>query len=148
MDNNNVSEYVMVKTKALPEVFLKVLNAKDLLSQGSADTVQEALDAVNLSRSAFYKYRDCICPIVEDKGKTVTLSICLMDLPGILSDILNIIANRSANILTINQTIPIDHLAYVTITIQTINMDCAMSFMLDELKSIKGVRSIKILSGE
>ena len=142
------NEYVMVKAKALPEVFLKVLRAKKLIRQGEASTVQEATDTVGLSRSAFYKYRDCVYPCGEDKGHTVTINICLNDLPGVLSDILNIIADNGANILTINQTIPIDNTAYVTITIQTGNMLREMSDMLSELKKTEGVCSIKILSGE
>lgn len=147
-NTNNFSEYVMVKAKALPDVFTKVLKAKEALEQGVANTVQEAIEIADLSRSAFYKYRDAVYPIAESRGKTITLSFCLSDSPGILSNILNIIADCGSNILTINQTIPINCIAYVTITVQTNNMDSSLSALLEKLKKIKGVCSIKILSGE
>ncbi|HCA70600.1 MAG TPA: ACT domain-containing protein, partial [Lachnospiraceae bacterium] len=101
-------KYFIVKGKALPEVLLKVVEAKRLLDSERAMTVQEATDAVEISRSSFYKYRDEIFPFHENtRGKTITIMLQMDDQPGLLSRVLNQVAKNEANILTIHQSIPV-----------------------------------------
>ena len=103
------TKYFVVKQKAIPEVLLKVVEAKRLLESEKVLTIQEAVDAVGISRSSFYKYKDDIFPFHDNsQGTTITLTFQMDDEPGILSDVLKIIAEYRANILTIHQSIPID----------------------------------------
>ena len=111
-------KYYIVKERALPEVLLKVVEAKRLIDSEKAMTVQEATDATGISRSSFYKYKDDIIPFHENvHGRTITLSIQLDDEPGLLSGILGKIADYRANILTIHQAIPINGVASLTLSI-------------------------------
>ena len=101
------TKYFVVKQKAIPEVLLKVVEAKRLLESEKVLTIQEAVDAVGISRSSFYKYKDDIFPFHDNsQGTTITLTFQMDDEPGILSDVLKIIAEYRANILTIHQSIP------------------------------------------
>ena len=103
------TKYFVVKQKAIPEVLLKVVEAKRLLESEKVLTIQEAVDAVGISRSSFYKYKDDIFPFHDNsQGTTITLTFQMDDEPGILSDVLKIIAEYRANILTIHQSIPIN----------------------------------------
>ena len=115
--------FFIVDKSVLPEIFLKVMEVKNLLESKKEKTVQDAVNRVGISRSAFYKYRDAVHPLYENtRGKTVTIAANLDDTPGLLSAVLNSIATEGANILTINQTIPINGIANVTITIETNEM--------------------------
>ena len=106
------TKYFVVKQKAIPEVLLKVVEAKRLLESEKVLTIQEAVDAVGISRSSFYKYKDDIFPFHDNsQGTTITLTFQMDDEPGILSDVLKIIAEYRANILTIHQSIPINGIA-------------------------------------
>ena len=103
------TKYFVVKQKVIPEVLLKVVEAKRLLESEKVLTIQEAVDAVGISRSSFYKYKDDIFPFHDNsQGTTITLTFQMDDEPGILSDVLKIIAEYRANILTIHQSIPIN----------------------------------------
>ena len=116
-------KYYIVEAKALPEVFLKVAEAKWLLETGEATTVNEAARATGISRSAFYKYRDAIAPFQNlMAGRILTFQFILRDVTGLLSSILTIFAQFGANILTINQTIPTNGCASVTLSAETTNM--------------------------
>ena len=109
------TKYFVVKQKAIPEVLLKVVEAKRLLESEKVLTIQEAVDAVGISRSSFYKYKDDIFPFHDNsQGTTITLTFQMDDEPGILSDVLKIIAEYRANILTIHQSIPINGIASLT----------------------------------
>ena len=109
------SKYFVVKQKAVPEVLLKVVEAKKLLDSERVITVQEATEAVGISRSSFYKYKDDIFPFYDNaKGKTVTFVTQMDDEPGLLSDLLHIVAVYKANILTIHQSIPVNGVATLT----------------------------------
>lgn len=102
------SNYFVLRAKAVPEVLLKVVEAKRLLDSGKLESVQEATDAVGISRSSFYKYKDDIFPFYEGrKGKTVNLVIQMDDEQGILSVVLKSVADAKANILTIHQSVPV-----------------------------------------
>lgn len=141
--------YYVVKQKALPEVLLKVVEAKRLLESQRAMTVQEATDRVELSRSSFYKYKDDIFPFRDNtKGKTVTFVIQIDDEPGLLSQVLGKIADYKANVLTIHQTIPINGIASLTMSVDILNETGNSSHMIEDIESLTGVHYLKILSRE
>ena len=140
-------KYYIVEAKALPEVFLKVAEAKWLLETGEATTVNEAAK-VGISRSAFYKYRDAIAPFQNlMAGRILTFQFILRDVTGLLSSILTIFAQFGANILTINQTIPTNGCASVTISAETTNMTDGVEEMVRALGAISGVLKAEILAG-
>lgn len=143
------SEYFLVKSEVLPEVFLKVMEVKRLLSSGNASSVNEAVRLVGLSRSAYYKYRDSILPFYETSaGYVVTLMLVIENLPGILASILSCFAEYHANVLTINQGIPINGLADLSVSLETREMTADLSEVINQLGRITGVRSHRILARE
>ena len=138
-------KYYIVKERALPEVLLKVVEAKRLIDSEKAMTVQEATDATGISRSSFYKY----IPFHENvHGRTITLSIQLDDEPGLLSGILRKIADYRANILTIHQAIPINGVASLTLSIDVLPTTGDFSALVERLNAMKGIHDIKILGRE
>jgi chorismate mutase len=144
-----VNKYFVVKQKAVPEVLLKVVEAKRLLESEKAITIQEATDRVGISRSSFYKYKDDIFPFHENaKGRTITMVLQLDDEPGLLSDILKIVAEYHANILTIHQSIPVNGVATLTISVEVLPSTDDVSQMIEEMERLKGIHSIKILARE
>ncbi len=141
--------FFIVDKSVLPEIFLKVMEVKNLLESKKEKTVQDAVSHVGISRSAFYKYRDAVHPLYENtRGKTVTIAMNLDDTPGLLSAVLNSVATEGANILTINQTIPINGIANVTLTIETNEMKGDFSRLMTQVENIHGVQSIKIIGRE
>lgn len=144
----NSPKYYIVEASALPEVFLKVAEAKRLLSTGEAATVNEATRMTDISRSAFYKYRDAVLPFQNMMtGRIVTFQLMLHDEPGVLSSILSVFAASGGNILTINQTIPSGGCAMVTISAQTMDMRCHLEDLLQRLKFTQGVVKAEVLAG-
>ena len=143
------TKYFVVREKAVPEVLLKVVEAKRLLDTKRAETVQEAADQVGISRSSFYKYKDDIFPFRDNvKGKTLTFVLQIEDEPGFLSEILNVVAEYNANILTIHQSIPINGVASLSISVQVLSTTSDVSRMLEAMEEEKGVRNVKILARE
>lgn len=143
------SQYFVVKQKAVPEVLLKVVEAKRLLESERVETVQEATDRVGISRSSFYKYKDDIFPFHDNaKGKTITFVIQMDDEPGLLSDVLKIVAQFGANILTIHQSIPINGVASLTLSVDILPTTDDVSKMVDEIENKIGVHYLKILGRE
>ena len=143
------SKYFVVKQRAVPEVLLKVVEAKKLLETVRAITVQEAADRVGISRSSFYKYKDDIFPFYDNtKGKTITLVVQMDDKQGLLSDLLHVVAVYRANILTIHQSIPINGVASLTISVQILPTTADVSLMVDEMEKQKGVHYVKIIAKE
>ena len=143
------TKYFVVKQKAIPEVLLKVVEAKRLLESEKVLTIQEAVDAVGISRSSFYKYKDDIFPFHDNsQGKTITLTFQMDDEPGILSDVLKIIAEYRANILTIHQSIPINGIASLTLSIQVLQTTGDISRMIEQLEGQPSVHHVKILAKE
>lgn len=141
--------FFIVEKSVLPEIFLKVMEVKKLLASKKEKTVQDAVASVGISRSAFYKYKDAIHPFYENiRGKTITIGANLDDTAGLLSNILNEIASQKANILTINQMIPINSVAYVTIAIETGAMEGNVSELISKLEQLNGVQSLKIVARE
>lgn len=143
------SRYFVLKQKAVPEVLLKVVEAKRLLDSEKAMTVQEATEAVGISRSSFYKYKEDIFPFHDSsQGRTVTLTLQMDDEPGLLSDVLKIVAEFHANILTIHQSIPINGVASLSISVQILPTTQDVSKMIEEMERQKGVHYVKILAKE
>lgn len=140
MGEKENQKYYLIKQKAVPEVLLKVIEAKRLLESEKVMTIQEAAEKVGLSRSSFYKYKDDIFPFHENvKGRTVTFVLQMDDQPGMLSQVLKIIACYSANILTIHQTIPINGVASLTLSVE-IPPHLDMSLMMTELEQKNGIQ--------
>lgn len=143
------SKYFVVKQKAVPEVLLKVVEAKKLLESERVITVQEATDRVGISRSSFYKYKDDIFPFYDNtKGKTITLVMQMDDEPGLLSDILHIVAVYRANILTIHQSIPVNGVATLTLSVEVLETTGNVSSMVEDMEVKDGVHYVKILARE
>lgn len=139
----------VVSEKAVPEVLLKVVEAKRLLESERAATVQEATDLVGISRSSFYKYKDDIFPFHENtKGRTITFVTQMDDEPGLLSDVLKIIADYRANVLTIHQTIPINGIASLTLSIDILPATGDTMSMFADMESLHGIHYLKILARE
>lgn len=140
--------YIVTK-RAVPEVLLKVVEAKRLLDSEKVFTVQEATDAVGISRSSFYKYKDDISLFYDHaRGKTITFMIQMDDEPGALSNVLNEVAAFGVNILTIHQSIPVNQIATITISVEIIRTDMDVAAMMEEIEKIRGVQYIKILARE
>ena len=137
--------YYLVREPAVPEVLLKVVEAKHMLETGKAETIQSAVDAQGISRSSFYKYKDDIFPFHENvHGKTITLSIQLEDKPGLLSGLLGIIAQYRANILTIHQAIPVDGIAVVSISMQMLENAISVNAIIERIAAREGIRRVRV----
>ncbi len=142
-------KYYVLKEKAIPEVLLKVVEAKRLIDSEKVMTIQEATEHVGISRSSFYKYKDDIFPFHENQtGSTITMLIQLDDTPGVLSEILRDVAGSSANILTIHQSIPINGIATVTLSIQVLSSTGDTMKLIQEIEEKKGVHYLKIIGRE
>ena len=142
-------KYFVVRERAVPEVLLKVVQAKRLLDSGRAQTVQDAAEQTGISRSSFYKYKDDIFPFHEEaRGKTITFIIQMDDEPGLLSVVLKKVAEFKANILTIHQTIPVNGIASLTLSVEILPTTGDASMMIEEIEQLNGVRYLKILSSD
>ena len=141
--------YFVVRRKAVPEVLLKVVEAKRLLESERVLTVQEAVDTVGISRSSFYKYKDDIFQFHDNsQGTTFTMTFQMDDEPGLLSDVLKIIAAYQANILTIHQSIPINGIASLSLSVQVLKTTGDISRMIETLEEQRGVHHVIILARE
>ncbi len=146
MGNN--PKYYLVEASALPEVFLKVAEAKRLLATGQANTVNDATKLTGISRSAFYKYRDAVQPFQKmNASRVITLQFLLHDEPGVLSNLLTAIARQNANILTINSITPTNGCAIVTISAETTQMDITLDELLHLVGQTHGVIKSEVLAG-
>jgi len=144
----NKPRYYIVEASALPEVFVKVAEAKRLLSTGEASTVNEATRMTDISRSAFYKYRDAVLPFQNMMtGRIITFQLLLHDEPGMLSNILNMFASRKANIQTINSIVPTNGTAVVTISAETTELTVQLEDLLRDIRQSKGVIKAEVLAG-
>ena len=139
----------LVDKNALSSVLLKTIKAKELLETKKVDTISEAIKIAGISRGAFYKYKDLIKPFYDlQSGKKITFFLVVEDLTGVLSNILNVLAKENVNILTINQSIPIDKIANITITIDTFDSYVKIDKLIEKIEKVYGVKKINIvLSG-
>ena len=141
------SQYILVDTRIAPEVFLKVVEAKKNLSSGKFSTVGDAIADAKLSRSAFYKYKNYVYPHSKvETEQIVTLFFSLDDIAGILSDLLILMSSAGANILTINQNIPANGVANVTVSMRTEHMEMPLDAFVARLMSVEGVNKLEILA--
>ena len=148
-------KYYLVEASVLPEIFAKVIEAKELLETGQVRTVADAVARVDISRSAFYKYKDFVSPFQDmSRGHLVTFNLELLDRQGVLSSVLAIFAENGANILTINQSIPTNGcaavtsgVAPVTITAATENMQTTMEAFMAALKAAEGIIRVHLMAG-
>lgn len=141
--------YFVLKEKAVPEVLLKVVEAKRLLESGKADSVQDATEAVGISRSSFYKYKDDVFPFHEnEKGKTVTMVVQMDDTSGLLSEVSKTIADYKANILTIHQSIPVNGIASLILSVDVFPEKGSSEEMVDSIEKIHGIHYAKIIARE
>ena len=141
-------KYYIVAADALPEIFIKVAEAKRMMQTGEVDTVGEATKRAGISRSAFYKYKDSVQPFNDMKSEhIITFYAMLKDKSGVLSHVLSIIASSGANILTINQSIPTNGCAAVTISAETSDMAESLEQLLADVSALDGVVKLEILAG-
>lgn len=136
---------VIADLSVLPPVYHKVLKVKELLESGVAETVNEAADMADVSRSAYYKYKDYVFPFNQMQG-ILTLLIAVIDIKGVLSDMLAFMSDAGCNILTINQDVPINGVANITVTVQTEQMKVSTDRLITGLQTIRGVRKVNILA--
>jgi len=142
------TKFYIVAAEALPDIFIKVAEAKGMMQSGEAGTVGEATRRVGISRSAFYKYKDAVQPFNNMKaGHIITFYAMLKDNPGVLSNVLAIFAGSGANILTINQSIPTNGCAAVTISAETSDMEISLEELIGQASSLDGVVRFEILAG-
>ena len=143
------TSFFVLRKKAVPEVLLKVVEAKRLLDSGKAPSVQEATEAVGISRSSFYKYKDDIFLYHENaKGKTITMVIQMDDEPGLLSVVLATIAEFHANILTIHQSIPVNGIASLSLSVDVFPDTGCVDEMMNHIERVAGIHYVKILARE
>ncbi len=143
---DNARKFYVVERSALPEVFEKVLEAKRLLATGRADSVSAATKAVDISRSAFYKYKDSIFDFHEKRDDSVvTVSAVLGDETGVLSSLLSCLAENGCNILTINQNIPANGSAFVTVSFEIQNLQNSIDELLERLSQVNGISHVAIV---
>ena len=141
--------YYLVKERAIPEVLIKVLEAKKLLSEDRNMSIIQATDKVGISRSSFYKYKDDISAFSDNtRGKTITLAMQMLDKPGLLSDLLKIVSTYQANILTIHQSIPVNNIANISLSIEVLEGTGNITKLLDDIKLCEGIYEVKILARE
>ncbi len=141
-------KYYLVQADMLPEIFLKVMEAKELLQTGECVTVGDAVARVGISRSAFYKYKDAISPFQDlQRSRILTFQVMLRDQTGLLSLVLSVFARCGANILTINQSIPVNGCATITISAETGGMTESMETLMNRLLASEGVIRAEILAG-
>ena len=141
-------KYYIVAADALPEIFVKVAEAKRMMQTGEVETVGEATRRAGISRSAFYKYKDSVQPFNDMKAEhIITFYAMLKDTSGVLSHVLSIFATSGANILTINQRIPTNGCAAVTISAETSDMEESLEQLLSDVAALDGVVKFEILAG-
>lgn len=140
------SVFFLVREEILPEAIKKTIKVKDMLKRGEARTINEAVEKMELSRSAYYKYKDYVFPFYEaSKEKIVTLALLLEHKQGVLSRVLNTIASERGSVLTINQGIPLQGVANATISIETAELVIDLEALLDKVRMVEGVKRLEVL---
>lgn len=142
-------KYYIVDSAVLPDIFIRVVEAKRLLDTGEAATINQAAAQAGISRSAFYKYKDMVRPFHDMlSGRIVTVRLTLKDQPGVLSDVLNIIASLGGNLLTINQSIPSGGAAAVAVSVETSDLTVSLEELLARTAQVRGVLKYETLAGQ
>ena len=141
------NEMLLVHASALPDVFVKVMEAKRLIASGEAKTASEASRMCGISRSAYYKYKDCVFEYTRPLGEIVSLHAVLRDKAGVLSAFLLAVYSCGGNVLTVSQSLPVSGLASVSVSLRT-PKEFDHGRMLENLANIDGVVSVKEIPGE
>ncbi|MEH7093867.1 ACT domain-containing protein [Neobacillus vireti] len=145
MDNFD-KKFYLVREDVLPEAMKKTLEVKEMLDRGKAESIADAVLKVDLSRSAFYKYRDTVFPFSTiQKEKIISLFFHLEDRSGTLSNLLSVVAGSGCNVLTIHQTIPLQGRANVTLSLNTSNIITKLDELLTELRKLEFVEKVEVL---
>jgi len=140
------SDFFLVREEILPEAIKKTIRVKEILKRGDVRTINEAVAKMDLSRSAYYKYKDYVFPFYEaSRNKIITLTFLLENKKGVLSSVLNTISHDSGNVMTINQGIPLQGVANATISIETANLSIDLEALLDKLRMVDGVKRLEVL---
>ena len=134
---------LLVSSQALPDVFIKVMQAKRLIASGEAKTATDASRMCGISRSAYYKYKDSVFEYSNSLGQTVSLQASLRDRAGVLSAFLQHLYSLNANLLTVNQGLPVNGIASFSVSFRISNEDFSVSQMLNDLAALDGVLSVK-----
>ena len=143
---NEQNGFFLVKEEILPEAIKKTIRVKEMLKRGDARTINEAVEKMELSRSAYYKYKDYVFPFYEaSKEKIVTLALLLEHRSGVLSNVLKVLANEHGSVLTINQGIPLQGVANATLSIETMELAVDLEALLDKIRVIEGVKRLEVL---
>lgn len=145
VDTVEERKLVIANLSVLPPVYHKVLLVKELLDSGKAETVNDAAAMAKVSRSAYYKYKDFVFPFNQMQG-ILTLLVVALDIKGVLSEILSVVSDVGCNILTINQNMPVNGVANITVTVQTDRMRCGTDKLITHLNKTSGVRNVTILA--
>lgn len=146
MKEKNLGKYYLVNEKILPEAIRKTIKVQEILELGAVKTINEAVEMMDLSRSAFYKYKGYVKPFFEtSKGKIVSISVSMNNEAGMLSEILAAIANKNASVLIINQNIPLQCVAVVSISFETKDMKGNLEELITDIKNIEGIIKVDIL---
>ena len=141
--------FFLVKEDILPEAIKKTIKIKEILKRGEARTINQAVEMMDLSRSAYYKYKDSVFPFYEaSQEKIVSLAFLLEHQSGVLSKVLNVLAHDGASVLTINQGIPMQGMANASISIETLNLRIDLEALLDKLRLVDGVKRLEVLGQE
>jgi chorismate mutase len=139
-------KFYLVREDVLPEAMKKTLDAKEMLERGKVESVWDAVQKVDLSRSAFYKYRDTVFPFhTIVKERLITLFFHLEDRSGTLSQLLGVVASSGCNVLTIHQTIPLQGRANVTLSLNTTDMAIEIEELLARLRRMEFVEKVEVL---
>ena len=146
MSKSEKNGYFLVREEILPEAIKKTIRVKEMLKRGDARTINEAVERMELSRSAYYKYKDYVFPFFEaSRNKIIAINMLLSNKPGVLSSVLNTISADQGNVLTINQGIPQQGVANVAVTIETALLTIDLEALLDKLRMVEGVKRLEIL---
>lgn len=147
MLEDSKGKYYIVKSSVLPDVFLRVMEVKKLLSEGAYEKINDAVKAVGISRSTYYKYKDSVFDLYDErKDNIITVMIMLEHVSGTLSKILDLIAKHKANVLTINQSIPQNNIAMVSLSIEVSNLDESIEDLFETIEKQLGVKSLRVVS--
>lgn len=139
-------KFYLVSEVILPEAIKKTIRVKEILKLGNAQTINEAVERMDLSRSAYYKYKDYVFPFYEvAQGKIVSINVAISNESGMLSSILKTIAERNGSILTINQNIPLQGVAMVNISFETKDLVGELETLLDAIRMLRGVIKVELV---
>jgi len=144
---NQIKNFLVIDEEVLPDVFQKVILASSLLKSGEASSTTEAVRLAGISRSVYYKYRDAVFPYrKKEKGSILTIQAVLSDKPGVLMNLLSCFYNANANILTVNQNIPVKGRAFVSISARIERLNCPTDRFINDIRGVSGVLKIDSIS--